>query len=235
MYEIEDNSSVLRIGKTGENNFRTVTFDVSPWIAVYPRGEILGVYRRPDGQAYPVPIHRAGNAASWTVSDTDLAVPGHGEIELRIVCGAIIGKSSRFACIVAESIDPGNHPPAPGMDWIAETVRKTNEAAQAATEAKEEILAAAERGDFDGPPGDLSGDEIAAMIGTYLKEHPLSIPPMNADVLGGAKLGANLKMSEDGRLSVDTAATAESDNTRPITSEAVYALVGDIGSVLDSL
>lgn len=31
------------------------------------------------------------------------------------------------------------------------------------------------------------------------------------------------------------AATAESDNTRPITSEAVYALVGDIGSVLDSL
>ena len=175
------------------------------------------------------------NAFTWTVSDTDLAVPGHGEIELRIVCGAIIGKSSRFACIVAESIDPGNHPPAPGMDWIAETVRKTNEAAQAATEAKEEILAAAERGDFDGPPGNLSGDEIAAMIDAYLKENPPSVVPMSADVLGGAKLGENLKMSEDGYLSVDIADTAESGNTLPITSEAVYALVGDIGSVLDSL
>ena len=235
MYEIENNSSVLRIGKTGENNFRTVTFDVSPWIAVYPGGEILGVYRRPDGQAYPVPIHRAGNAASWTVSDTDLAVPGHGEIELRIVCGAIIGKSSRFACIVAESIDPGNHPPAPGMDWIAETVKKTNEAAQAATEAKKELLAAAERGDFDGPPGNLSEDVINALIAAYLKENPLSVVPMSADVLGGAKLGENLKMSEDGYLSVDIADTVEGDNTRPITSAAVNTVVGNIEILLETI
>ena len=238
MYEIEDNSSVLRIGKTGENNFRTVTFNVMPWMSLYPGGEILGVYRRPDGQAYPVPIHRVGNTASWTVSDTDLAMAGHGEIELRIVCGAIIGKSCRFACIVAESIDPGDNPPTPGMDWIAETIQDTAKAAQAAIAAKEELLAAAERGDFDGEPGapgTLDEEQIAALVNTYLEKHPLSIPPMRADVLGGARLGENLKMSEDGHLSVDTAATAESGNTRPITSEAVHTLVGDIGSILDSL
>lgn len=235
LYKIEDNSSVLRIGKSGENGFRTVVFDISLWTAVYPSGEILGVYRRPDEQAYPVPIRRDGNTVVWTVTDTDLAVPGHGEIELQIVCGAIIGKSSRFACIVAESIDPGSNPPAPGMDWIADTVKKTNEAAQAAMEIKEELLAAAERGDFDGPPGDLDEEQIADLIHAYLTEHPISVPPMSTDVLGGAKLGENLKMSDDGRLSVDTADTAESGNTRPITSEAVHALLGDIGSVLDSL
>lgn len=235
MYEIENNSSVLRIGKTGENQFRTITFDVTPWVTVYPGGEILGVYRRPDGQAYPVPIRRTGNTASWTVTETDLVIAGQGEIELRIVCGAIVGKSSRFICLVTEAIEPGENPPAPGMDWIAETIKNTAEAAQAAKDAREELLAAAERGDFDGPPGDLSGDEIAAMIGTYLKEHPLSIPPMSADVLGGAKLGENLSVSEDGYLSVDTADTAEENNTRPITSAAVHAIVGHIGSVLDSL
>ena len=235
MYEIEDNRSVLRIGKTGENEFRTVTFDVTSWAAVYPGGEILGVYRRPDGQAYPIPIRRMGNTASWTATDTDLAIAGQGELELRIVCGAIIGKSRSFVCLVTEAIDPGDNPPAPGMDWIAETIRDTAEAARAAKEAREELLAAAERGDFDGPPGDIDEEQIAALINAYLEKHPVTVPPMSAHVLGGAKLGDNLKMSEDGRLSVNTADTAEEDNTRPITSAAVHALVGDIGSVLDSL
>ena len=238
LYEIEDNSPVLRIGKLGENGFRTVSFDISPWTAVYPSGEILGVYRRPDGQAYPVPIRRSGNTVTWTVTDTDLAVPGHGEIELQIVCGAIIGKSSRFACIVAESIDPGPNPPAPGMDWIAETIRETAEAAKEAKEAREELLAAAERGDFDGEPGapgTLDEEQIAALVNAYLEKHPLSIPPMSADVLGGAKLGENLKMSEDGHLSVDTADTAAGDNTRPITSAAVNTIVGNIETLLETI
>lgn len=62
-----------------------------------------------------------------------------------------------------------------------------------------------------------------------------TVPMMTEHVAGIAKVGDNLRIDAAGRLSVDTAATAESDNTRPITSEAVYALVGDIGSVLDSL
>lgn len=235
MYEIDNNSPVLRIGKSGENEFRTFSFDASHWMAVYPAGEILGVYRRPDGRTYPVPIRRSGNTVSWTVSDTDLAVAGVGEIEFRIVCGAIIGKSSRFACIVTESLDPGANPPSPGMDWIAETLMETADAARAAKEAKEELLAAAERGDFDGAPGELDEEQIADGIREYLSHNPLSIQPMSTDVLGGAKLGENLKMSEDGRLCVDTADTADATDIRPITAAAVHSLVGDIGSMLDAL
>ena len=80
-----------------------------------------------------------------------------------------------------------------------------------------------------------SKEQIAALVNTYLEKHPLAIPPMRADVLGGAKLGENLKMSEDGRLCVDTADTADATDIRPITAAAVHSLVGDIGSMLDAL
>lgn len=151
MYEIESNSLVLRIGKSGENEFRTFTFDVSPWAAVYPEGEIQGIYRRPDGWAYSVPIRRAGNAASWTPTETDLAIPGYGELELRILCGAIIGKSARFTCIVTETIQSKGTAPAPDMTWITETVKQA--AKDAAREAKAELMAAMERGEFKGKDG----------------------------------------------------------------------------------
>ena len=147
IYKIEDTNSVLRIGEAGENKFRTITFDISAWTTVYPGGEILGVYRRPDRHTYPVPLRRIGNTAFWTVTDSDLAAEGYGELEIRIV------KSSRFTCIVTESVDPGANPPAPGKDWIEKTIKSTAEAVQAAKKAKEDLLAAAERGDFDGAPG----------------------------------------------------------------------------------
>lgn len=86
-----------------------------------------------------------------------------------------------------------------------------------------------------GTPGNIDEEQIAAMINAYLEKHPLSIPPMSADVLGGAKLGENLKMSEDGHLSVDTADTAEGDNTRPITSAAVNTIVGNIEILLETI
>lgn len=235
LYQIEDNSPVLRIGKVGENEFRTFRFDVTPWVTVYPAGEILGIYRRPDGLAYPVPLSRRGNTAAWTVTNTDLAVAGHGEMELRIVCGAILGKSARFACIVSEAIAPGTTPETPGMDWLAQIVKDTTDAAEAARQAKEDLLAAAERGDFDGAPGCVDDEQLEDRIDAHLKDNPPTIPLMSDDTPGTAKVGDNLKMSEDGHLSLDTADTAEADDPRPITSAAVHEIVGGIDTFKDKL
>ena len=107
MKMIEKNHSILRIGKTGENAFRTFSFDVSDWVAEYPRGEITGVYRRPDDAVYPVKIHVKKGTAHWTVTATDLAIAGSGEMELRITDGDVIGKSMRFPCIVSEALCAG--------------------------------------------------------------------------------------------------------------------------------
>ena len=55
------------------------------------------------------------------------------------------------------------------------------------------------------------------------------------DKAGTIKVGDNLKISEDGVLSVDTTDTAQQDNTKPMTSAGVYTLAGNIEVLLATL
>ena len=57
------------------------------------------------------------------------------------------------------------------------------------------------------------------------------VPVMDANTVGGAKLGDGLKI-DDGVLSVDVATEAEENNTKPITSAAVNMIVGNINTLL---
>ena len=52
---------------------------------------------------------------------------------------------------------------------------------------------------------------------------------------GLIKVGENLKITEDGVLSVDTADAVEQDNTKPITSAAVHVEIGNIEVLLAAL
>lgn len=50
------------------------------------------------------------------------------------------------------------------------------------------------------------------------------------------KIGNGLKLdTETNTLSVDSADTVEQDNTRPVTSAAVYATVGNINALLATI
>lgn len=76
-------------------------------------------------------------------------------------------------------------------------------------------------------------DAIKNAVDDYLKQNPPSggiteIPIATHDTIGGIKIGDNLRISDDGVLSVGTADAAEQDNTLPITSAAVYTAVGNI-------
>lgn len=76
-------------------------------------------------------------------------------------------------------------------------------------------------------------DAIKNAVEDYLAQNPPSggiteIPIATHDTIGGIKIGNNLRISDDGVLSVETAAAAEQDNTLPITSAAVYTAVGNI-------
>ena len=65
--------------------------------------------------------------------------------------------------------------------------------------------------------------------------HPSQLPLPEAGGAGYA-IGSGLILDEDtNTLSVDTATTVEEDNTRPITSAAVYQTVGNINSLLESI
>lgn len=62
-------------------------------------------------------------------------------------------------------------------------------------------------------------------------------PTYDGKALGGAggyAIGDGLKV-ENGKLSVDTATAAEQDNTKPITSGAVYTAVGNINALLATI
>lgn len=61
------------------------------------------------------------------------------------------------------------------------------------------------------------------------------VPIMSETVAGIAKVGENLKIDREGRLSVDTADEVEEDNTRPITAAAVFATVGNIELLLGTI
>ena len=58
---------------------------------------------------------------------------------------------------------------------------------------------------------------------------------MPETVAGIAKVGDNLKIDGEGRLSVDTADEVDGDNTRPITAAAVFATVGNIEVLLGTI
>lgn len=53
--------------------------------------------------------------------------------------------------------------------------------------------------------------------------------------LGVVMVGENLKITEQGVLSVDMAGAIEEDNTRPISSAKVYAEVGNINALLATI
>lgn len=59
--------------------------------------------------------------------------------------------------------------------------------------------------------------------------------PATEDTLGAIKVGDGLKITSDGVLSVDTVSDVEQDNTKPISSGAVYREIGNIEVLLGTI
>lgn len=68
-----------------------------------------------------------------------------------------------------------------------------------------------------------------------LKKTGSAVGPASEEKLGLVMVGANLKITKDGVLSVDTASQVEKDNTKPITSAAVHTEIGNIEVLLAAL
>lgn len=84
----------------------------------------------------------------------------------------------------------------------------------------------------------LDMQESATVIDPCLCEYigtATDLLPATDETLGGIKVGAGLKIANDGTLSVDTAEVVEEDNTKPITSDAVYTVVGNINALLSTI
>lgn len=85
--------------------------------------------------------------------------------------------------------------------------------------------------------GDLSELETEAKdnLVAAINEAATSANPATTESLGLIKVGANLKITKDGVLSVDTADAVEQDNTKPVTSAAVHTEIGNIEVLLAAI
>lgn len=78
-------------------------------------------------------------------------------------------------------------------------------------------------------PGGLSGG--LSIPDSYEAE----LRPATTNTLGGIIVGEDLQITSEGVLSVVKATTVSGDNTHPITAAAVYAEVGNINALLETI
>ena len=123
----------ITIGRAGENAYRKLQFDISPWLEEYPSGTVSIVCKRPDGEIYPVVVGATASPVEWTPSSVDTAISGTGEMELRLMDGDTIGKSHVIKAYIEQALGPtGPAPAPPAPDWT-EDVIKAAEKAETAT------------------------------------------------------------------------------------------------------
>jgi hypothetical protein len=137
---------VIRIGRQTENLVSSITFNVNMWIEEYGQGEcVLNVKRNGDVNAYLVPMTIADGMTTWTITDTDTARKGRGEIQLKYTVGEKVKTSPIFTISCGESLVGDGEPPSGYEDWLTELNRMTAEveAAKTSTSASAQTATAA--------------------------------------------------------------------------------------------
>lgn len=239
---VADDTTDIFIGRQGENNVTEVIFDFEEVKELFGEGTATLLYRRPsDATPYPVVLEFNDNFGVWSVKSLDLEKKGVGECEIRYVVDGKIVKSRIYSVNVARALGTESPAPDPWESWI------------------DEILAAAERAESASLSAAISAENAEEASERYPYIRDTDKHWMVWDVAAGEykdtgvvaeggggggtptwtgilnkpfeRLGANLKVVGDA-LTVDTAGAVEQDNTRPITSAAVYTEVGNINALL---
>lgn len=129
---------VIRIGRQTENLVSEITFNVNMWIEEYGQGEcVLNVKRNGDVNAYLVPMTIADGMTTWTITDTDTAKKGRGEIQLKYTTGEKVKTSPIFTISCGESLIGDGEPPSGYEDWLTELGEMTAQVEVAKTSANQ--------------------------------------------------------------------------------------------------
>lgn len=126
----------IPIGFEGENNARTVVFDIHKWIEDYGNGTALLVHQRPgDEEPYPCATEQNAGTIEWAVQQADIVTGGYGRAQLNYqVAGNIVARSPIYKTIARESISAAEAGE-PGQDWINVVLDVAAQAAQSAESA----------------------------------------------------------------------------------------------------
>lgn len=158
----------IPIGVQGENDARTVVFDIHKWIEDYGNGSALLVHQRPgDAEPYPVTTAQKAGTVEWTVQQADIIAGAPGRAQLSYQVGEnIVARSPIYLTIAADEIT--NTPLSdydPAKSWIDDLLDAVNKAGditsdvQAAKNAAAQAAASAEKAEeYSGKPPVITDD-----------------------------------------------------------------------------
>ena len=152
----------IPIGVQGENDARTVVFDIHKWIEDYGNGTPLLVHQRPgDAEPYPVTTAQKAGTVEWTVQQADIIAGAPGRAQLSYQVGEnIVARSPIYTTIAANEITNttlADYDPA--ESWLNAILGAVQEAGditddvQAAKNAAAQAAASAEKAEeYSGKP-----------------------------------------------------------------------------------
>lgn len=118
-------SGILSLGREGENQARSIRFDISHWVRDFGPGVVELVHQRSgDPYPYPVVVTQTGNEVLWNITATDTAMVGLGRCELQFYLGGVLAKSENWYTKVFDSISAsGDVIPDPEVSWVTEVIQ----------------------------------------------------------------------------------------------------------------
>lgn len=128
---------VIKLGRLGENEARTVRFLIRDVLHEHPDAEFTLLNKRPGDQAaYPVPVANVrvdGFYLFWTVTSGDLTKKGEGVCELVATDDGAICKSVFYGTEVLDALDGSGTVPEPWTGWVTQVTDAADRAEAAAT------------------------------------------------------------------------------------------------------
>ena len=158
----------IPIGVQGENDARTVVFDIHKWIEDYGNGSALLVHQRPgDAEPYPVTTAQKAGTVEWTVQQADIIAGAPGRAQLSYQVGEnIVARSPIYMTVAADEITNttlADYDPA--ESWLNAILGAVQEAGditddvQAAKNAAAQAAASAEKAEeYSGKPPVITDD-----------------------------------------------------------------------------
>ena len=139
----------IPIGVQGENDARTVVFDIHKWIEDYGNGSALLVHQRPgDAEPYPVTTTQKAGTVEWSVQLADIIAGAPGRAQLSYQVGDnIVARSPIYLTIAADEIT--NTPLAdydPAKSWIDDLLDAVNKAGDITSDVQAAQTAATQAG-----------------------------------------------------------------------------------------
>lgn len=158
----------IPIGVQGENDARTVVFDIHKWIEDYGNGSALLVHQRPgDAEPYPVTTVQKAGTIEWSVQQADIIAGAPGRAQLSYQVGDnIVARSPIYLTIAADEITNttlADYDPA--ESWLNAILGAVQQAGditddvQAAKNAAAQAAASAEKAEeYSGKPPVITDD-----------------------------------------------------------------------------